>query len=86
MMIKNLDDDSMSLCPVLLRPGRLGKEPLVQVLECYYDISYQDRSDGLFCGTGIYDDNLPAHNSLHVTDFDFSSVTAGDKVQVISGI
>ncbi|MDY6416530.1 MAG: AAA family ATPase, partial [Succinivibrio dextrinosolvens] len=74
LMIKYLDDDSMSLYPVLLRPRRFGKSTFVQMLKCYYDISYQDRYEELFSGTKIYDENLPTHNSYHVIDFDFSSV------------
>ena len=79
LMIKYLDDDSMSLYPVLLRPRRFGKSTFVQMLKCYYDISYQDRYEELFSGTKIYDLNLPTHNSYHVIDFDFSSVSTGDK-------
>ena len=74
LMIKYLDDDSMSLYPVLLRPRRFGKSTFVQMLKCYYDISYQDRYEELFSGTKIYDENLPAHNSYHVINFDFSRV------------
>ncbi len=79
LMIKYLDDDSMSLYPVLLRPRRFGKSTFVQMLKCYYDISYLDRYEELFSGTKIYDLNLPTHNSYHVIDFDFSSVSTGDK-------
>ncbi|SFK12032.1 Predicted AAA-ATPase [Succinivibrio dextrinosolvens] len=79
LMIKYLDDDSMSLYPVLLRPRRFGKSTFVQMLKCYYDISYQNRYEELFSGTKIYDLNLPTHNSYHVIDFDFSSVSTGDK-------
>ena len=79
LMIKYLDDDSMSLYPVLLRPRRFGKSTFVQMLKCYYDISYQDRYEELFSGTRIYDLNLPTHNSYHVINFDFSSVSTGDK-------
>ena len=78
IVIKYLDDDSMSLYPVLLRPRRFGKSTFVQMLKCYYDISYQDRYEELFSGTKIYDLNLPTHNSYHVIDFDFSAVSTGD--------
>ena len=79
LSIKFLDDDSMSDYPVLLRPRRFGKSTFVQMLKCYYDISYKDRYEELFSGTKIYDVALPTHNSYHVIDFDFSSVSTGDK-------
>ena len=74
LMIKYLDDDSMSEYPVLLRPRRFGKSTFVQMLKCYYDISYQNRYEELFSGTKIYEEGLPTHNSYHVIDFDFSRV------------
>lgn len=40
-IIKVLDDDSMSPYPVLLRPRRFGKSTFVQMLKCFYDISYK---------------------------------------------
>ena len=79
LSIKYLDDDSMSLYPVLLRPRRFGKSTFVQMLKCFYDISFKDRYEELFSGTRIYDLNLATHNSYHVIDFDFSSVSTGDK-------
>lgn len=79
LSIKFLDDDSMSDYPVLLRPRRFGKSTFVQMLKCYYDISYKDRYEELFSGTKIYEVALPTHNSYHVIDFDFSSVSTGDK-------
>ena len=84
LMIKYLDDDSMSLYPVLLRPRRFGKSTFVQMLKCFYDISYQDRYEELFSGTKIYDLNLPTHNSYHVIDFDFSSVDGITEEDLIS--
>jgi len=78
LMIKYLDDDSMSLYPVLLRPRRFGKSTFVQMLKCFYDISYQNRYEELFSGTKIYDLNLPTHNSYHVINFDFSAVSTGN--------
>ena len=84
LMIKYLDDDSMSLYPVLLRPRRFGKSTFVQMLKCYYDISYQDRYEELFSGTKIYDLNLPTHNSYHVINFDFSSVSTGNLNKLLS--
>ena len=74
LSIKYLDDNGTSKYPVLLRPRRFGKSTFVQMLKCYYDISYQDRYEALFSGTKIYDENLPTHNSYHVINFDFSSV------------
>ena len=76
LIIKYLDDQSMSWCPVLLRPRRFGKSTFVQMLKCYYDLSYADRYEELFSGTRIYEENLPTHNTYHVIDFDFSSVPA----------
>ena len=78
LMIKFLDDKGMSKYPVLLRPRRFGKSTFVQMLKCYYDISYQDRYEELFSGTKIYEENLPTHNSYHVIDFDFSAVSTGN--------
>ena len=78
LMIKFLDDKGMSKYPVLLRPRRFGKTTFVQMLKCYYDISYQDRYEELFSGTKIYEENLPTHNSYHVIDFDFSAVSTGN--------
>ena len=78
LMIEYLDDDSMSLYPVLLRPRRFGKSTFVRMLKCYYDISFKDRYEELFSGTKIYDLNLPTHNSYHVINFDFSAVSTGN--------
>ncbi|SFK38874.1 AAA family ATPase [Succinivibrio dextrinosolvens] len=78
LMIKFLDDKGMSKYPVLLRPRRFGKSTFVQMLKCYYDISYRDRYEELFSGTKIYEENLPTHNSYHVIDFDFSAVSTGN--------
>ncbi|WP_164954278.1 AAA family ATPase [Succinivibrio dextrinosolvens] len=74
LIIKYFDDDSISDYPVLLRPRRFGKSTFVQMLKCYYDISYGDRYEELFSGTKIHEENLPTHNSYHVIDFDFSRV------------
>ena len=78
-IIKYLDDKGMSKYPVLLRPRRFGKSTFVKMLKCYYDISYKDRYEELFPGTRIYDENLKTHNSYHVIDFDFSSVSTDGK-------
>ncbi|MGN1357363.1 MAG: AAA family ATPase, partial [Succinivibrionaceae bacterium] len=74
-IIKVLDDDSMSPYPVLLRPRRFGKSTFVQMLKCFYDISYKDRYEELFKGTLIYDKQLPSHNSYHVLNFSFAGVS-----------
>ncbi|MBO6258928.1 MAG: AAA family ATPase, partial [Succinivibrio sp.] len=84
LMIKYLDDQSMSWYPVLLRPRRFGKSTFVQMLKCYYDISYADRYEELFSGTKIYEEALPTHNSYHVIDFDFSSVPATNQHILVS--
>ncbi|MDY6419920.1 MAG: AAA family ATPase, partial [Succinivibrio dextrinosolvens] len=84
LFIKYLDDESMSYYPILHRPRRFGKSTFVQMLKCYYDISYQDRYEELFSGTKIYDLNLPTHNSYHVINFDFSSVSTGNLNKLLS--
>ena len=74
-IILELDDDSISPYPILLRPRRFGKSTFVQMLKCFYDISYKDRYEELFKGTGIYKENLASHNTYHVLNFDFSIVS-----------
>ena len=83
-IIKSLDDDSLSYYPVLLRPRRFGKSTFVQMLKCFYDISYEDRYEELFSGTHIYQEGLASHNSYHVIDFDFSSVSTLDLNQLLT--
>ena len=82
-MIKFLDDLSMTRYPILLRPRRFGKSTFVQMLKCFYDISYADRYEELFSGTEIYDEHLESHNTYHVLDFDFSGVSGDDKDTLI---
>ena len=53
-MIKSLDDNGMTLYPVLLRPRRFGKSTFIQMLKCFYDISYADRYEELFYKTNIF--------------------------------
>ena len=79
LVIKYLDDNAMSKYPVLLRPRRFGKSTFVQMLRCFYDISYADRYEELFCGTKIYQENLSTHNTYHVIHFDFSNVFVKDE-------
>lgn len=83
-IIKSLDDDSLSYYPVLLRPRRFGKSTFVQMLKCFYDISYENRYEELFSGTHIYQEGLASHSSYHVIDFDFSSVSTLDLNQLLS--
>ena len=73
-MIKSLDDNGMTLYPVLLRPRRFGKSTFIQMLKCFYDISYADRYEELFYKTNIYNEHLESHNTYHVLNFDFSRV------------
>ncbi|WP_019001928.1 AAA family ATPase, partial [Succinimonas amylolytica] len=74
-VIKELESKNMSRYPVLLRPRRFGKSTFVQMLKCFYDISYKDRYEEIFKGKSIYTKNLPSHNTYHVIDFDFSGVS-----------
>ncbi len=82
-MIQDLDDDRMTPYPVLLRPRRFGKSTFLQMLKCFYDISYADRYEELFAGTAIYSKHLPSHNTYHVVNFDFSGVSGDDKSTLI---
>ncbi len=82
-VIESLDNAEMTPYPVLLRPRRFGKSTFVQMLKCFYDISYADRYDEIFSGKDIYTKNLPGHNSFHVIDFDFSGVSGDDKDTLI---
>jgi len=84
-MIEKLDDISMTPYPVLLRPRRFGKSTFVQMLKCYYDISYGNRYEELFSGTAVYDKHLESHNTYHVLDFDFSGISGNDVQTLISG-
>ena len=82
--IAKLDKKSTSRYPVLLRPRRFGKSTFVMMLKCFYDISYRDRYDELFSGTHIYSLNLPAHNTYHVIDFDFSKISGNDTCSLVN--
>ena len=84
-MIKSLDDLSMTKYPVLLRPRRFGKSTFVQMLKCFYDISYADRYEELFSETDIYDEHLESHNTYHVLNFDFSGISSNDVETLVSG-
>ncbi len=78
-LIESLDNHKMTPYPVLLRPRRFGKSTFVQMLKCFYDISYADRYEEIFSEKAIYAENLPSHNTYHVIDFDFSGVSGEDK-------
>ena len=73
-IIESLDDEEMTPYPVLLRPRRFGKSTFIQMLKCFYDISYKDRYDKIFSGKKIYAVNLADHNTYHVINFDFSRI------------
>ena len=81
-MIRYLDDIGMTRFPVLLRPRRFGKSTFVQMLKCFYDISYADRYEELFSGTDIYHEHLESHNTYHVINFDFSRVGTRDSTEM----
>ena len=74
-VIEELEGKDMTNYPVLLRPRRFGKSTFVQMLKCFYDISYKDRYDEIFSETNIYKKKLTSHNTYHVIDFDFSGVS-----------
>lgn len=81
--IKYLDDECLTAYPVLLRPRRFGKSTFVQMLKCFYDISYKSRYEEIFSGTDIYNENLESRNSYHVLTFNFSGVSGEDKDSLI---
>ena len=62
-MIKELESRDTPRYPVLLRPRRFGKSTFVQMLKCFYDISYGDRYEEIFSGTDVYAANLTSHNT-----------------------
>ena len=78
-VIQELERKNTPRYPVLLRPRRFGKSTFVQMLKCFYDISYKDRYEEIFNGKNIYTANLSSHNTYHVIDFDFSGVSGEDK-------
>ena len=80
----NVIDKLDSPYPVLLRPRRFGKTTFVQMLLCFYDISYKDKYDEIFKGTKILEMNLPSHNTYHVIKFDFSGISGTDTVSLIT--
>ena len=85
LFIKELDGKNSPRYPVLLRPRRFGKSTFVQMLKCFYDISYKDRYEEIFSGTDIYEENLESHNSYHVIDFDFSGVSGKNEDTLANG-
>ena len=74
-VIEELEGKDMTNYPVLLRPRRFGKSTFVQMLKCFYDISYKDRYDEIFSETNIYKKKLTSHNTYHVINFNFSGVS-----------
>ena len=78
-LIESLDNKKMTPYPVLLRPKRFGKSTFVQMLKCFYDLSYLDRYDEIFSDKKIYNKKLTSHNTYHVIDFDFSGVSGEDR-------
>ena len=82
-VIEELEGKDMTNYPVLLRPRRFGKSTFVQMLKCFYDISYKDRYAEIFSETNIYKKKLTSHNTYHVIDFDFSGVSGDDKNTLI---
>lgn len=60
--------------PIFLRPRRFGKTTFIEMLKCFYDLSYAHRYQDIFEGTKIYKQNLLSHNSYYVLDFDFSGI------------
>lgn len=83
-VIKDLEDSRIPLYPVLLRPRRFGKSTFIQMLKCFYDISYKDRYDEIFNGKDIYAENLPSHNTYHVINFDFSRVNTQSNTAMLN--
>ena len=77
-IIEFLDDEGMTPYPVLLRPRRFGKSTFVQMLKCFYDLSYKDRYDEIFSTKKIYAENLASHNTYHVIYFNFSGISGKD--------
>lgn len=84
-VIKALDSQDMTLYPVLLRPRRFGKSTFVQMIKCFYDISFRGRYRKLFSGTDIYREKLKSHNTYHVLDFDFSAISGRNVQELVSG-
>ena len=82
-MIMELESRDTPRHPVLLRPRRFGKSTFVQMLKCFYDISYGDRYDEIFSGTDVYAAKLASHNTFHVLNFNFSGVSGDDKQTLI---
>ena len=78
LVIKDLEDKNTPLYPVLLRPRRFGKSTFVQMLKCFYDLSYKDRYDEIFSTKKIYAENLASHNTYHVIYFNFSGISGKD--------
>ena len=83
-VIKELERKNTPRYPVLLRPRRFGKSTFVQMLKCFYDISYKDRYEEIFNGKNIYTANLSSHNTYHVINFDFSMVNSQSNTSMLN--
>ena len=83
-VIKELERKNTPRYPVLLRPRRFGKSTFVQMLKCFYDISYKDRYEEIFNGKSIYTKKLPSHNTYHVINFDFSMVNTQSNTAMLN--
>ena len=85
-VIKELERKNTPCYPVLLRPRRFGKSTFVQMLKCFYDISYKDRYEEIFNGKSIYTKKLPSHNTYHVINFDFSMVNTQSNTAMLNSL
>ena len=83
-VIEKLEGKDMTNYPVLLRPRRFGKSTFIQMLKCFYDISYADRYEEIFSDKRIYKKNLPSHNTYHVINFDFSKVNTQSSTAMLN--
>ncbi len=83
-VIEKLEGIDMTNYPVLLRPRRFGKSTFVQMLKCFYDISYADRYDEIFSEAYVYKKNLQSHNTYHVINFDFSRVNTQSSTAMLN--
>ncbi len=83
-VIQELERKNTPRYPVLLRPRRFGKSTFVQMLKCFYDISYKDRYEEIFNGKNIYTANLSSHNTYHVINFDFSMVNSQSNTSMLN--
>ena len=69
--------------PVFLRPRRFGKSLWCRILECYYDLTYEDVFETLFGQTYIGQHPTPLCNSFVILHLDFSIVKPGKTIDEI---